>query len=220
MPTTGAGSTRRAISMVSVPGPQPTSSTDIPGVKRSSKVGWLLARVRAVMMPAASGGMYACSSNFTPRAPRSSVSRASTTTRAPGTDHRGRFALLDDRGAVEARVRREAVAVVDRRVDVAGRFGEVGGPALLDGVAGGPTGGGLRRGLDREVRGRAGQDGAPVQRLDGDPERRAAVQRAIGGLERRGEGVEARRRRARPPAPRPPPRAPGRRSASRRSGGR
>src|SRR5215471_7270141 len=55
MPTTWPGATNTAISAVRVPGPQPTSSTDMPGDRRSSRLGWLLARVRAAMIPAALG---------------------------------------------------------------------------------------------------------------------------------------------------------------------
>ena len=46
MPSTEAGATRRAMSSVMVPGPQPTSSTDAPGIKRDARYAAELSTVR------------------------------------------------------------------------------------------------------------------------------------------------------------------------------
>ena len=200
-PTTRPGSTRRAVSMVSVPGPQPTSSTSRPGAEQREQAGMAVGeRARGHDARRAGGHLGAIPARNFRRAPPPAWGARPRCTRAPGP-----MTVVDSRSSTMAgpskrRARRERVAVVDRRVDVAARLREVRRRVLL---ARASTAAGRARPVhpagvaDLRVRARS-PTSAPVQRLDGDAERGAAVERAVGGLERRGDGRRGSRARAAP----------------------
>ena len=85
MPTTAPGATRRAASIVSVPGPQPTSSSDMPGASRSRSDGMAIGERARGHDPEGLGGNGGSGIGCSHHAGSAiSVSDASTEIRASG----------------------------------------------------------------------------------------------------------------------------------------